>query len=124
MLIIGCDFHSSFQQLAIFDNQTGERFERKLLHPAEAAEFYRGLSGPVRVGMEAGAPEQEQNKNKNKNKSKELQKQEQEQLQKQEQEQLVPIAGYRFLIVKTDRLRADVLFGAEQKSAGARKESA
>jgi transposase len=56
MLIIGCDFHSSFQQLAIFDNQTGERFERKLLHPAEAAEFYRGLSGPVRVGMEAGAP--------------------------------------------------------------------
>jgi transposase len=56
MLIIGCDFHSSFQQLAIFDNQTGERFERKVLHPAEAAEFYRGLSGPVRVGMEAGAP--------------------------------------------------------------------
>ena len=24
MLIIGCDFHSGFQQLAIFDNQTGE----------------------------------------------------------------------------------------------------
>src|SRR5476651_2121972 len=56
MLIIGCDFHSSFQQIAIFDNQTGEIQEKKLLHPAEAAEFYRGLSGPVRVGIEAGAP--------------------------------------------------------------------
>jgi transposase len=56
MLIIGCDFHSSFQQIAIFDNQTGEFLEGKLLHPVEAAEFYRGLSGPVRVGMEAGSP--------------------------------------------------------------------
>jgi transposase len=26
MLIIGCDFHPSFQQLAILDNQTGGRF--------------------------------------------------------------------------------------------------
>ena len=56
MLIIGCDFHSGFQQIAIFDNLTGEFQERKLLHPGEAAEFYRSLSGPVRVGMEAGAP--------------------------------------------------------------------
>jgi transposase len=56
MLIIGCDFHSSFQQIAIFDNQTGEIEEKKLLHPAEAMEFYRGLSGPVLVGMEAGSP--------------------------------------------------------------------
>ena len=24
MLIIGCDFHPSFQQVAIFDNRTGE----------------------------------------------------------------------------------------------------
>jgi transposase len=56
MLIIGCDFHSSFQQIAIFDNQTGEIEEKKLLHPAEAMEFYRGLNGPVLVGMEAGVP--------------------------------------------------------------------
>jgi transposase len=56
MLIIGCDFHSSFQQIAIFDNQTGEIEEKKLLHPAEAMEFYRGLIGPVLVGMEAGSP--------------------------------------------------------------------
>jgi transposase len=56
MLIIGCDFHSGFQQIAIFDNQAEEFYEKKLLHPAEAREFYRGLSGPVRVGMEAGVP--------------------------------------------------------------------
>src|ERR1700687_2614906 len=56
MLIIGCDFHSGFQQIAIFDNLTGEIQERKLLHPGEAAEFYRSQGGPVRVGMEAGTP--------------------------------------------------------------------
>jgi len=56
MLIIGCDFHSGFQQIAIFDNQTGEIGEKKLLHPEQAAEFYRSQSGPVLVGMEAGAP--------------------------------------------------------------------
>ena len=56
MLIIGCDFHSSFQQITIFDNQTGEISEKKLLHPEQAAEFYRSQSSPVRVGMEAGAP--------------------------------------------------------------------
>ena len=56
MVIIGCDFHSAFQQIAIFDNQTGEFQERKLLHPAEATEFYRSQPEPVRVGMEAGAP--------------------------------------------------------------------
>src|SRR5258706_9199010 len=54
MLIIGCDFHPSFQQVAIFDNQTGEYEERRLGHRAEAEQFYRGLAGQqVRVGMEA-----------------------------------------------------------------------
>jgi len=56
MLIIGCDFHSGFQQVAIFDNQTGEIQEKKLLHPAEATEYYRSQREQVRVGMEAGAP--------------------------------------------------------------------
>jgi transposase len=56
MLIIGCDFHSGFQQIAIFDNQTGEMEQKKLLHPAQAAEFYRGQAEPVWVGMESGAP--------------------------------------------------------------------
>ncbi len=58
MWIIGCDFHSGFQQLAIFDNLTGETEEKKLLHPGQAAEFYRGLQGEVRVGMESGCPSQ------------------------------------------------------------------
>ena len=54
MLIIGCDFHPSFQQIAIFDNQTGEQQERRLGHREEAEQFYRGLAGQaVRVGMEA-----------------------------------------------------------------------
>jgi transposase len=54
MLIIGCDFHPGFQQVAIFDNQTGEYQEKRLSHRAEAEQFYRSLAGQqVRVGMEA-----------------------------------------------------------------------
>jgi transposase len=54
MLIIGCDFHPGFQQVAIFDNLTGEIQEKRLQHRAEAEQFYRRLAGQsVRVGMEA-----------------------------------------------------------------------
>jgi transposase len=54
MLIIGCDFHPGFQQVAIFDNRRGEIEERRLQHRAEAESFYRSLAGQeVRVGMEA-----------------------------------------------------------------------
>ena len=54
MLIIGCDFHPGFQQVAIFDNQTGEYQEKRLSHRQEAEQFYRSLAGQkVRVGMEA-----------------------------------------------------------------------
>jgi transposase len=54
MLIIGCDFHPGFQQVAIFDNRTGEIQEKRLQHRAEAEEFYRSLAGQeARVGMEA-----------------------------------------------------------------------
>jgi transposase len=54
MLIIGCDFHPGFQQIAIFDKRTGEVEERRLQHRAEAEQFYRSLAGQeVRVGMEA-----------------------------------------------------------------------
>jgi transposase len=52
MKIIGCDFHPSFQQIAMVDTETGEHTEKKLLRE-EAAAFYRGLSGPVIVGIEA-----------------------------------------------------------------------
>ncbi len=54
MLIIGCDFHPGFQQVAIFDNRTGEIAEKRLQHRAEAEAFYRSLAGQqVRVGVEA-----------------------------------------------------------------------
>jgi len=54
MLIIGCDFHPGFQQVAIFDNRTGAIEEKRLQHRAEAEQFYRSLAGQeVRVGMEA-----------------------------------------------------------------------
>jgi len=54
MLIIGCDFHPGFQQIAIFDKGTGEVEEKRLQHRAEAEEFYGSLAGQeVRVGMEA-----------------------------------------------------------------------
>jgi transposase len=54
MLIIGCDFHPSFQQVAIFDKRTGEIEERRLQQRAEAEQFYGALAGQeVRVGIEA-----------------------------------------------------------------------
>ncbi|HTT23516.1 MAG TPA: IS110 family transposase [Candidatus Sulfotelmatobacter sp.] len=54
MLIIGCDFHPGFQQVAIFDNRTGEIQEKRLQHRGEAEAFYRSLAGQrVQVGMEA-----------------------------------------------------------------------
>src|ERR1700683_1074265 len=54
MLSIGCDFHPGFQQVAIFDNRTGEIQDKRLQHRAEAEQFYRSLAGQeVRVGMGA-----------------------------------------------------------------------
>ena len=54
MLIIGCDFHPGFQQVAIFDNRSGEMEEKRLQHREEAEQYYGSLAGQVvRVGMEA-----------------------------------------------------------------------
>jgi transposase len=54
MNIVGCDFHPSWQQVAVFDNETGELYERKLMNGSgEAEEFYRALAGPALVGVEA-----------------------------------------------------------------------
>ena len=52
MKIIGCDFHPSFQQIAMVDTETGEHTEKRLT-PSEAVEFYSQLSGKVVVGIEA-----------------------------------------------------------------------
>ena len=57
MLIIGCDYHPSVQQIAFVDLETGETGERQLLHKdGEAERFYRDLKLrgiSVRVGIEA-----------------------------------------------------------------------
>lgn len=54
MLIIGCDFHPKFQQIAYVDRETGEYGERRLSHPEEATRFYRSVAEKnVHVGLEA-----------------------------------------------------------------------
>lgn len=54
MKIIGCDFHPSYQQIAMLDDETGELQEVSLEHQqGQAQRFYASLAGPVRVGMEA-----------------------------------------------------------------------
>jgi len=54
MMIIGCDFHPSWQQMAWLDTETGESGERKLVHAqGEAQQFYGQLPSPVLIGMEA-----------------------------------------------------------------------
>ncbi len=54
MMIIGCDYHPSWQQICWLDTATGETEERKLDHASgEAEKFYRGLTGPVLIGMES-----------------------------------------------------------------------
>jgi transposase len=52
MKIIGCDFHPSFQQIAMVDTETGEHTERRL-DREQARAFYGGLGGEVIVGIEA-----------------------------------------------------------------------
>ena len=58
MLIIGCDFHTRYQQIAMADDETGELVvERRLEHESgEAEAFYRDLQKPVRIGIEATGP--------------------------------------------------------------------
>ena len=57
MIIIGVDYHPSFQQIASFDQETGECGERRLNHSdGEAEKFYRDMKQrgvSVRVGMAA-----------------------------------------------------------------------
>lgn len=54
MLIVGCDFHPSWQQVAIFDPDTGEITEVRLVNATGEAEgFYRQLLSPSLIGVEA-----------------------------------------------------------------------
>ena len=59
MIIIGCDFHTRYQQIAMAREETSELLvERRLDHESgEAHAFYRNLQSsqePVRVGIEGG----------------------------------------------------------------------
>jgi transposase len=63
MMIIGCDYHPGFQQIARLDTETGELRERRLAHREEAEAFYRDLGaqgvrvcvwGWKRVGSDVG----------------------------------------------------------------------
>src|SRR5262249_60619381 len=56
MLIIGVDYHPSFQQIAFVDTETGELEEHRLQHREEAEKFYRDIAThgvKERMGMEA-----------------------------------------------------------------------
>jgi len=56
MLIIGCDYHPGFQQIAYVNTDTGELSEARLGHKEQAERFYSELQAQgqqVRVGMEA-----------------------------------------------------------------------
>jgi transposase len=56
MMLIGVDYHPSFQTIAFFVEETGECGEQELNHSdGQAEEFYRGLKQQgicVRAGME------------------------------------------------------------------------
>lgn len=57
MWIIGCDFHSRYQQIAALNTETGEIVERRLPHDGqEVAKFYASLPRGAHVGMEATCP--------------------------------------------------------------------
>jgi hypothetical protein len=67
MLIIGCDYHPSMQQIAFADSETGECNEQRLSHSdGEAESFYRELKRKgvsVRVGIEATGQSKSSRKN-------------------------------------------------------------
>ncbi len=54
MMIIGCDFHPSWQQVSWLDTETGETGDQKLVQAdGEVERFYRALAAPALIGMEA-----------------------------------------------------------------------
>jgi len=54
MMIIGCDYHPSWQQICWIDTATGETQEKKLEYASgEAEKFYRQLPEHALIGMES-----------------------------------------------------------------------
>jgi transposase len=54
MKIIGCDYHPSFQTIAVYDSQTEQTSVYTLLHACGDAEgFYGGLKESAKIGLES-----------------------------------------------------------------------
>jgi transposase len=54
MVLIGCDFHPSWQQVSWLNLETGETGDRELMHtPGEVEKFYRQFPAGAIIGMEA-----------------------------------------------------------------------
>jgi len=54
MILIGCDFHPSWQQISWLNRATGETEDNKLVHaPGETERFYRQFPAPALIGMES-----------------------------------------------------------------------
>jgi hypothetical protein len=54
MVLIGFDFHPSWQQVSWINRATGETGDQKLLHePGAVEKFYRQFPAGARIGMEA-----------------------------------------------------------------------
>ncbi len=54
MMLIGCDYHPSWQQVCWVETETGETGENKLVHgPGEVERFYRRFPAPALIGMES-----------------------------------------------------------------------
>lgn len=54
MVLIGCDFHPSWQQISWLNLETGEAGDRELMHgPGDVEKFYRQFAAGAIIGMEA-----------------------------------------------------------------------
>ena len=61
MIIIGCDYHPGFQQIAFVDTETGDFGERRLQYREEAEKFasvVTSLKNGTITNEQAGAAEQ------------------------------------------------------------------
>ena len=59
MHIVGCDFHSRYQQIAMLNRETGELTKQRLNHQGDGVmNFYARLPRGARVGIEATGPTQ------------------------------------------------------------------
>ena len=54
MILIGCDFHPSWQQVSWMEQSSGETGDQRLVHtPGAVEQFYRQFPAPALIGMES-----------------------------------------------------------------------